>query len=219
MTEAGTARVADEEVTQPLFNVQRLTNHWARPASPRTYYWFLTFDNQPALHRLVQRCQASLAFPHYDLTAPNALHMTLERIAFEGEISQNQLTAVRAAAARACSAIAPIEFTVGRIGGTPGAIGFSAYPAGPIRELRNALRTATQLAYPDARLRPPDLTPHVTIAYCNDADAPTTPTVDAVRALRGDATRLTVTAVSLVLLERLPRAYTWQTIGHLHLSA
>ncbi|MEU8007214.1 2'-5' RNA ligase family protein [Catellatospora sp. NPDC049111] len=201
----------------PFFSTKRLTNHWARPARLPSYYWFLTFENQPELRQLARHCQSVLSFPFYDLTASDALHMTVERIAFEGEITNAQLAAVTSSAAEVCQSIAPIELTVGRLGGTPGAVGFSAYPPQPASDLRNALRAVTVTAFPAARLRPASFDPHVTIAYCNTDDIPAARAVEAVKSLQGHATSLRITEVSLVLLQRLPRAYAWQTITRLPL--
>jgi hypothetical protein len=121
-----TAGFQGEEATKPFHHIERLSNHWARPVGPRSYYWFLTFHDQPELQAVVQRCQSSITFPYYDLTAPDALHMTIERVAFDSEISPHELDAVTEAAAQRCLTIAPLEMTVGHLGGTSGAIGFSA---------------------------------------------------------------------------------------------
>jgi 2'-5' RNA ligase len=150
------------------------------------------------------------------------LHMTLERIAYEDEISPRQLDAVAEAATRSCRAIAPLEITVGDLGGTSGAIGFSAYPRQPINDLRNSLRAATVDAHPTARLRPGAFHPHVTIAYCNTADIPAAPVVTAVKNVNTYPVALTVGSRSLAgatfppstrlcLDDRLPAA----ALGHL----
>lgn len=208
----------DGEEAEPFFSVERLTNHWARPSGPRSYYWFLTFDHHPQMEALARRCQSSITFPYYDLTPPDALHMTLERIGFEREISPQQLGAVLAAATRSCLTIAPLEITVGKLGGTSGAVGFSAYPRQPIQNLRSSLRAATLKAHPIARVQATTFHPHVTIAYSNTADLPAAAAVEAVKSLNGVAAELTVTDVSLVLLSRLSRAYSWTTVARLPLS-
>src|SRR5712691_5433248 len=112
-----------------------LHNHWSRPIGPRAYYWYLTFENSPELHRLAAECQQALAFPYYDLTPLSDLHLTLDRIAFDGDITPDQLGTIETAARRACREVLPFDVTIGCLGGTAGAVGFTAFPARPIREL------------------------------------------------------------------------------------
>jgi 2'-5' RNA ligase len=152
--------------------LRHLTNHWNRPATPRAYYWYLTFEMSPQLRSLVQQCQEAISYPYYDLVAENDLHLTLDRIAFEGDVSPTQLSVIEAAAIRACGEIMPFDVSIGSLGGTPGALGFSATPSEPIRHLRDALRDATLSVHPDAPIKGGKFHPHVTIAYCNSADIP-----------------------------------------------
>lgn len=210
-------RSQGNENPQPFQGIQRLTNHWARPVRGNSYYWFLTFEDQPQLQTLAQHCQRSISFPYYDLTPAADLHMTLERIAFEEEISTRQLDAIAQAAEKTCQTINPLEITIEHLGGTSGAIGFDAYPRQPIRELRDRLRAATASTYPAARFRTGAFHPHVTIAYSN-TDRSAAQAVAAVNALNGSVSAtLTVADVSLVLLTRLPRAYAWQAVTRVSL--
>ncbi|HZM74566.1 MAG TPA: 2'-5' RNA ligase family protein [Candidatus Limnocylindrales bacterium] len=205
------------EQSLPFYCVRRLTNHWARPLRGGSYYWFLTFEHQPQLQALVRRCQRAISFPYYDLTPPADLHMTLERIAFEEEISPQQLDEVAKAGEKTCETIRPLEFAVEHLGGTSGAVGFNAYPREPIHDLRDRLRAATASAYPAARFRTGEFDPHITIAYCN-AEVPAAQAVATVKALNGSVSvKLAVVNVSLVLLTRLPRAYRWQSVSRLPL--
>ncbi|WP_375735917.1 2'-5' RNA ligase family protein [Polymorphospora lycopeni] len=122
-----------------------LTNHWDRPRGPRSYYWYLTFRRSPQLQAFVARCQALINFPFYDLVENRALHLTIDRIAYEGNVADRELIEIEATARHTCRAVPAFELHVGSIGGTPGAIGFSMHPVEPLRQLRNALREATRL--------------------------------------------------------------------------
>jgi 2'-5' RNA ligase len=199
--------------------IQWLTNHWARPIGPRAYYWYLTFDHSSGLRYLAERCQREISFPHYDLTPPSDLHLTLDRIGFEDDVTRNDLSAIEAAATRACQRVTPFDITIGALGGTPGAIGFTAYPERPIRALRDELRGATLSVYRSAPIKHSTFHPHVAIAYCNSDDVPAAGAVAAVESVRATARiSLTIRDVSLVLLARRPRAYEWTTLLHIPLS-
>jgi 2'-5' RNA ligase len=212
------AKTLDEELER-FRNIRWLTNHWARPVGPRAFYWYLTFDRSADLHSLAERCQRAISFPHYDLTPPSDLHLTLDRIGFEDDVTRNDLSAIEAAATRACQRVTPFDITIGALGGTPGAIGFMAYPELPIRTLRDELRGATLSVHPSAPIKHSAFHPHVAIAYCNSDDVPAAETVAAVQGVRATArVSVTVRDVSLVLLARCPRAYEWTTLLRIPLS-
>lgn len=214
-----TVNPASTEEWERFRSIGLLHNHWARPISPRAYYWYLTFENYPELHSLAKECQREIAFPYYDMTPPRELHLTLDRIALERDIKQDQLAEIEHAAARACSEMLPFGITLGSLGGTRGAIGFSAYPELPIRELRDTLRAATLSSYPNALARNSEFHPHVAIAYANSDNIQAAEVIAAVAKLNATASvTVTVTHGTLVLLERRPRSYAWQAFSRIPLS-
>ena len=199
--------------------LRQLTNHWARPAGWRAYYWYLTFENSSKLRSLARQCQEAISFPYYDSIPPGDLHLTLDRIAFEGAITSDQLRAIEAAAMRACAGISPFDVTIGALGGTSGAIGFSASPIEPIRRLRDTFRETTLSVYPNAPTKGSELHPHVAIAYCNSDDVPSAQAVKAVEKLHAlPCVGVAVQEGVLVLLERRQRAYVWQAISRIPLG-
>jgi 2'-5' RNA ligase len=199
--------------------LQSLRNHWVRPARPRSYYWYLTFEDYPELHTLVIQCQQAIAFPYYDLAPLHELHLTIDRIGHADNLGPDQLAGIEHRATRACQNVLPLSLTIGSLGGTRGAVGFSAFPAGPIRGLRNTLRAATTSIYPEAPIDRSEIYPHVTIAYCNSDGIPAAEVIAAVRGL-GAAAQVTVTVkeAAIVLLERPQRSYTWNVISRIQLS-
>ena len=200
-------------------NIQWLHNHWSRPISPRSYYWYLTFENYPELHSLARECQQAISFPYYDLTSPRELHLTLDPIAPDRDITPEQVGAIETAAIRACGEISPFDVTIGYLGGNQGAIGFAVHPARPVRELRDTLRAATLSTYPNAHVRDSAFHPHVAIAYANSDDVPATETIAAVEKLYFTAqVSVTITHATLVLLERRPRSYAWQAVSRIPLA-
>lgn len=217
---AGTPGFGILEEVERFRNLRWLKNHWSRPIGPRAYYWYLTFENSPELHSLARECQRAIAFPYYDLTAPRGLHLTLDRIAFDGDITADQLGAIEAAAVRACQEIPPFDITIGSLGGTPGAIGFSAWPRQAIRDLRDTFRAATLSVCPDAPVRHAEFHPHIAIAYANSDGIPAAETVAAVEKINATDPHVDVTIKegALVLLERLQRSYAWQAVSRIRLA-
>jgi len=196
-----------------------LHNHWSRPIGPRAYYWYLTFENSEELHSLARHCQEAISFPYYDQIAMDDLHLTLDRVAFEGEIESDRLDAIEAAAVSACRSIPPLRITIDSLGGTPGAVGFAASPAQPIRHLRDALRTVTTSVHPLAPTRDSELHPHVAIAYCNSDGISATEAIAAVEKAGSEScVDLTIEECTLVLLERRSRSYSRRAVSRIPLS-
>jgi 2'-5' RNA ligase len=215
----GIAEFANPEDLERFRNIRSLHNHWSRPIGPRAYYWYVTFENCPELHSLARKCQEAISFPYYDLTPLRELHITLDRIKFDRDITPDGLGAVEAAAISACGKMKPFDVTISSLGGTPGAIGFTASPAQPIRELRDTLRAATLSAYPDAPVRSSEFHPHVAIAYANSDNVPAAEVIAAVEKLNETAhVSVTITEGTLVLLERRARSYAWQAVSRIPLA-
>jgi 2'-5' RNA ligase len=211
---------SNNDEVQDFRNLRSLTNHWARPIEPPAYYWYLTFEHSPELQAAAAWCQQAISFPYFDLTPVSDLHLTLDRVAFEGELAGGQLAAIEAAARQACRNIARFEMTVSLLGGVSGAIGFTAFPEPPIRELKDTLRAATLSAYPYAQVRQSRFHPHVAIAYANSDGILAAEVIAAVDKLNASAQRvdLAVDHITLVLLERRPRSYAWRAISRIPLT-
>ncbi|MEU6587255.1 2'-5' RNA ligase family protein [Nocardia sp. NPDC046763] len=212
--------MGDSQTKGRFEDVRWLRNHWSRRTGRRGYYWFLTFENATELHSLAKECQEAIAFPYYDPISPEGLHLTLDRIAFEGDISAAELSSIVKSSASACQRICPFEISIGKLGGTRGAIGFTVGPLQPLRILRNAFRSATLEIYPEAPVKSDEFLPHVSIAYANSdgVDA-----ADAVKAVTGiNSTHrmvgVPVTEAKLVLLEQQEHSYSWQVISRIPLS-
>ncbi len=199
--------------------VGRLGNHWSRPIGPRSYYWYLTFEDSPVLRSFVWQCQQAISFPYYDLTHADQLHLTLDRIAFAGQITEAQLCAIRTAAVGACQHVSPLDITIGSLGGTRGAVGFAALPAQRIQHLRDVLREATLSIYPQAPIRRAEFHPHMAIAYCNADHIPAADAIAAVEKLNPTASvDVTVRQGAMVVLDRQPRSYSWRAVSRVPLS-
>jgi 2'-5' RNA ligase len=200
-------------------DIRWLRNHWSRPIGPQAYYWYLTFESYPELHSLARECQEAISFPYYDLTPSRGLHLTLDRIAIDGDIAEGRLRAIESAAIRACEDTSPFEIDIGSLGGTRGAVGFTASPARIIRALRDMLRAVTLSVYPDMPVRDSEFHPHVAIAYANADGIPAADAIAAVEKMHVTArVSITITEVALVLLERRPRSYSWRVVSRIPLA-
>jgi 2'-5' RNA ligase len=212
---AAVARSIAQDELERFRGLQQLRNHWTRRHSGPAYYWYLTFEDCAELHALAGRVRAGVPFPYYDFMPANSLHLTLDRVAFEAGIAPEQLHEVASAAARAALGGSPFDINIGGLGGTPGALGLSAFPRDPVHHLRNAVRAATLSVYPGAPVKDSAFHPHVALAYCN-ADVPAAEAIAAVERLSTlDAVTVSVRHVALVLLARRDRAYAWRSIARI----
>ena len=64
MSEVSSAANLNLEELERFRNIRLLHNHWSRPIGPRSYYWYLTFEDSAELHCLTARCQEGIAFPY-----------------------------------------------------------------------------------------------------------------------------------------------------------
>ena len=156
------------------------------------------------------QCQLELEAPYLDPVPLTDLHMTLERIAFDDEISKTELDRIASVADEACRTLSPFTLYVGPLAGSSGAISFSASPHATIAQLRNTLVTAAKTVLGKASaLENAYFRPHVGIAYCNK-DVATEPIVSTVRRIRRmPIVEVNVRTVALVALTRGRNSYRW----------
>ena len=178
------------------------------------YYWFLTFEQAPELHALTKECQTAIDGRYFDLTPVDGLHLTLDRIAYNGGSTPERLSLVASAAREACRDQRPFTVTFDRVTNLRSAIGFNVSPIQQVRNLRDTLRAATLSVSPDAPVKVSASDPHVTIAYpsCDETSAADA----AATAERINATiygvDVTIAEVAMVLLERHMRGYSWKVV-------
>ena len=200
--------------------VDLLHNHWDRPGwtpGRRSYHWFITLDDQPALIDLAERCQEALAAFELDPVAPESLHLTLCRVAFTDEMTKEEARSVAEAARQRGGAPGSLRLTVGPLAGSRGAVGFSVSPWGPLIELHDRLietRSAVLASPPGTS----QFRPHVGIAYGNRT-MPASPLRQAMEPLRRlSPVQVTAGAAHLVILRREARAYRWERLETLCLN-
>ncbi|BDU06693.1 2'-5' RNA ligase family protein [Nocardia cyriacigeorgica] len=186
---------------------------------PLGHYWFLTFEHATALHTASMACQRELDMHRFAPVPHGGLHLTLDRIARVGGSTDRQRARIAAAAEHACAQQKPFVLTVERLVNIRAAIGFLVTPEQQVRELRDALRTATTSVIPDAPVKNSATTPHVTIAYplYEGLTADAVAAVNAPRPNLGQVTA-TVADVAMVALERRGGGYQWETTARIPLT-
>lgn len=196
-------------------NLHRMETHWQRPGwtvGRRSYHWMLTFDGYGQLARHVTRCQQVVPAIGFDLVDTAAVHLTLGRIGFTDEVRRPALSAVLRKVADACERPSAFDLEIGPITGSRGAIRFSVGPWTPLLTVHAFLATATSAALGSVGvgvgvMDTDSFRPHLTIAYANASHDVEEVAAELVRSREVQGPRLRIGAVSLVLLERLPRAY------------
>ncbi|UGT68310.1 2'-5' RNA ligase family protein [Nocardia gipuzkoensis] len=185
-----------------------------RRAGPLGYYWFITFEHASDLHALTEECQQAIDATCFYPVSSDRLHLTLDRIAYDGESAREQLDSIVTAARRACRDQMPFTMTIEQPSNLRGAIGFKVSPAERVRNLRDVLRSATLSVLPEAPVKESVSDPHVTIAY--PAFARAADAVEISTAIpRAD---VSVTEAAMVLLERREFSYSWDVYARISLA-
>jgi hypothetical protein len=137
---------------------QSMRDHWWwRPdwRVGRSFYaWHVTFDDQPAVHRLAAGYAPVLNdLPTLDPIPVRWLHLTMQGIGFTDEVNRTDVDAIVTAARDRCAALAPFTITLGPARLDPEALMLPVRPAEPVTQLRAAIRAAI------AEVRGPDNVP------------------------------------------------------------
>ncbi|WP_280262236.1 2'-5' RNA ligase family protein [Nocardia abscessus] len=185
-----------------------------RRVGPLGYYWFITFEHASVLHALTEECQQAIDTTHFYPVSSDGLHLTLDRIAYDGESAREQLDSIVTAARRACKDQRPFTMTIEQASNLRDAIGFKVSPAERVRNLRDALRSATLSVLPEAPVKESVSDPHVTIAY--PAFAMATDAIEISTAIhRAD---VSVMEAAMVSLERRESSYSWDVYARIPLA-
>jgi RimJ/RimL family protein N-acetyltransferase/2'-5' RNA ligase len=196
---------------------QPMADHWVwrrgwRPGR-RKYAFHITFDRQPAAHRLVTGCQEALrGLGGLDLVPLEWLHLTVQSIGFTDEVSAEDADAILAAARVRLAGLPAAQVTLGPVLVTPEAILLPVTPEPALTPVRAAIRAAILDVWQPSRLAGADAwQPHVTVAYSN-ASGPAAPYTAALADSQRTAPAK-ITAVQLIILGRDEHAYQWSAHG------
>jgi len=215
----------EEEDWHRFRQLRQLGSHWERPGwteGRRSYHWLLTFEHASGLQGLAARAQEPFGgLPEFDLVPLDALHLTIQRVAFTDELPLSRLPAVTAIVRQRCQDVAPFRLHVGWLAGSSGAIRFTALPVAHVLAVRAMVTMQTTTTNPrrDAPFCMPEtFWPHISIAYSNTTQ-PAAPIVTHIEVLRHlPPAEVPVTNIALVELRREGRAYRWRVLERVELG-
>lgn len=215
----------EEEDWHRFRQLRQLGSHWERPGwaeGRRSYHWFLTFEHASDLQGLATRAQEPFVdLSRFDLVPLDALHLTIQRVAFTDELPLSRLPAVAATVRQRCQDVAPFRLRVGWLAGSAGAIRFTALPIAPVVAVRAMLTiqtTTTDARGDTSSCTPETFWPHISIAYSNTAQ-PAAPIATHIEILRRlPPAEVLATNIALVELRREGRAYRWEVLERVELG-
>ncbi|MGW9025641.1 2'-5' RNA ligase family protein [Streptomyces sp. NPDC055722] len=188
-------------------------NGW-RPGR-RSYWWFVDLTGEPALIACAQRCLRALALDALD-PAPH-LHISVQQVGFFDLVSERQVARLLERTRHEPPG-GPLGLTFGPVDPNPESVVLRVTPWEQLHEYRLRLR---RLTAPFVQVLPgadDHFWPHVSIGYTN-AQVPTAPFLRALAALQEPLpVPITVREVSLVLLNRENRLWSWETLGSVALD-
>ncbi len=191
---------------------------WWRPGWQvgRSFYtWHVTFDDQPAVHRLAADYAPILHdLPTLDPIPVRWLHLTMQGIGFTDEVDRADVDAIAEAARDRCAELAPFTIILGPARVDPEALMLPVHPAEPVTQLRAAIRAAiADVRGPDNVPEDPHgFQPHVSLAYSNTT-GPAEPIIQRLAARSVTAAEITIHRAALIDLNRDHRAYEWTDIA------
>lgn len=176
-------------------------------------YWYLTFEDQPALRSLFADVEDDLRrVPGVDVVPPSWLHLTLLDVGFEDGVTPSEREDL-VAAARSVRALLPLDLGLGPITTMTDAVvlrvAASERLAALQRTLAEGLR-ASRGVEPD----PDEFWPHVSLAYTN-SDCRRDDVMASLADVAGRTTDLTVTRLTLAAVTRERDHYRWQEVAAL----
>jgi 2'-5' RNA ligase len=195
-----------------------LCSHWTDMPEwypgRRLWAFYLTFENQPALHARVQHDQHALqGIPGLDLIQLSRIHLSLQGIAFVDEIDPEKMAQLAAVVQHGISTQElPALFA------SPAAPDFDAIclPVFPVEELgtlKKLIRDAAAEILGEEKLyklpeSPGGFMPHISIAYAN-ASVSADDLALGLRRMDTGVTPMDVRELSLVALRREARSWFW----------
>lgn len=203
---------------------QMRTHWWARPGwrpGRRTYSWFLTFEGQPGLHRLVDQYRQQLrGVDGLDLVPPQWLHLTVQSVAFADDLTAGELDELIATVRDRLRHVAPATVEVQPATVWEEGIVLPVLPEGTLDPVRTAVRAGIASVCGPDRVRgsADGFSPHVTIAY-NSLERDASDLVRLIDDLEPLPVTLDVDRVSLVEMDRDTRVYRWSSAVEAHLGA
>jgi 2'-5' RNA ligase len=191
---------------------------WWRPGwrVGRSFYtWHVTFTGQPAAAQLVADYAPVLErLPQLDPVPLEWLHLTMQGIGFTDEVDRSDVDRIVDAARKRCAELEPFTVTIGPARVDPETIQMPVQPVEPLAALRHAIRAAIGDVWGAENVPEPadGYRPHVSLGYSNTAGS-ADPVADALAHHGEHVAEVTVSAVSLIDLNRDRKAYEWAEVA------
>jgi 2'-5' RNA ligase len=133
--------------------------------------WYLTFQDEPELANRIAHAQSFLhGVASVDLVPAQWLHLTLDDVGFVDELAADEVDAIVSLARTAVEGVPRFSLSLGHVSLMVDAIVLLAAPESELRQLRDRLRGCTRTVLGSkARHRLRSFSPHVTLAYSNQA--------------------------------------------------
>jgi 2'-5' RNA ligase len=157
--------------------------------------------------------------PMLDPVPVRWLHLTTQGIGFTDEVDRADVEAIVKAAQTRCARLTSFKATVGPPSVDSEAVKMDARPVKRLVDLRSNIRDAIADIWGRDRVPEPaeGWRPHVSLSYSNAA-GPAQPIADALAAHPPQSTEFTISAVSLIKLNRDRRMYEWDDVAAVRLG-
>ncbi|WP_338686741.1 2'-5' RNA ligase family protein [Streptomyces acidiscabies] len=202
---------------------ETMRNHWWwRPGwtvGRRFYTWHLTFAGQTDVHRLARQYRTALA-PSGNVLTPipdRWLHLTMQGIGFVGEVDEEDVRAVVAAARDRLARVPAFDVRIGSAVLDPEAVLLPVRPDGPVRAVRDSIRAAIGDVLPEVPEKQGGFTPHVSVAY-SAGDGPAQPISQALTDFDPTPAQAHISSAELIVLHRDHQMYEWETYAEVPLA-
>lgn len=201
---------------------EEMRDHWWwRPGwdvGRRFYTWHLTFEGQEDVHRLAGEYRDRLVgVPRLTLIPNQWLHLTMQGIGFVGEVDQQTVRDIVAAATTRLAKIRAFDIELGQTVIDPEAVLLPASPAEPVRAVRNAIRAAIHDVVQPVPEQAEGFRPHVSVAYSAGA-GPSEPIRQSLRTLAVRSATARITSAELIVLHRDNLMYEWVPYARVELG-
>ncbi|MEU7905913.1 2'-5' RNA ligase family protein [Actinoplanes sp. NPDC049118] len=197
-------------------NADSVKDHWYwRPGwhvGARFYTWHITFSGQSEVIRLAKGYRDVLDQQSIlDVVPDEWLHLTMQGIGFVNEVSTEDVDSIVAQARQRCANLAPMKLRIGRPHVDPESIQIAIEPAGPVRALRQEIRSSIGEVWGFDRIPEPaePYNPHMSLAYIN-AKGPAAPLVKALEEVSALSAEVRISSCQLIVLNRDNGMYVWE---------
>ena len=195
-----------------------LRDHWWwRPGwepGSRHLQWYLTFEGQTGLHRLVEQIQGALAdIDALDPVPLPWLHLTLAGFGEAGALTEDCVRRLISAAYEQLVHAPRVELTFSRIAVYAESVVLAPDPSSSLTWVHSLLEeSGRQVLGRDAVGSNEPFAPHLSVAYAH-GPASGDAVVAALQALRAVEPVRAQPTLSLVEVERDDHAYTWRLVS------